>query len=91
MPDGATIPAPRLYRDNTTDYPLFTRRNHPVQVQGSGHQALRKRATASLGASTSRLIWRHLQMGTSTFSQYTVVAEVSVVKINDKAPLEKGA
>ncbi|CDZ98445.1 class iii adh enzyme [Phaffia rhodozyma] len=28
-------------------------------------------------------------MGTSTFSQYTVVAEVSVVKINDKAPLEK--
>jgi len=28
-------------------------------------------------------------MGTSTFSQYTVVAEVSVVKITDKAPLEK--
>lgn len=28
-------------------------------------------------------------MGTSTFSQYTVLAEVSVVKINDKAPLEK--
>ncbi|KAG8855872.1 NAD/NADP dependent alcohol dehydrogenase [Tulasnella sp. 330] len=28
-------------------------------------------------------------MGTSTFSQYTVLAEVSVVKITDKAPLEK--
>ncbi|KAH7103003.1 class III ADH enzyme [Auriculariales sp. MPI-PUGE-AT-0066] len=26
-------------------------------------------------------------MGTSTFSQYTVVAEVSVVKVNEKAPL----
>jgi len=28
-------------------------------------------------------------MGCSTFSQYTVVADVSVVKINEKAPLEK--
>jgi len=28
-------------------------------------------------------------MGTSTFSQYTVVADVSVVKISDKAPLER--
>lgn len=29
------------------------------------------------------------QMGTSTFSQYTVVSKYSVVKITDKAPLEK--
>jgi S-(hydroxymethyl)glutathione dehydrogenase/alcohol dehydrogenase len=29
----------------------------------------------------------HFQMGTSTFSQYTVVADVSIVKVNDKAPL----
>ena len=29
------------------------------------------------------------QMGTSTFSQYTVVADVSVVAVNKKAPLEK--
>ncbi|CAE6455677.1 unnamed protein product [Rhizoctonia solani] len=29
------------------------------------------------------------QMGTSTFSQYTVVSEFSVVAINPKAPLEK--
>ncbi|CAK9140844.1 unnamed protein product [Ilex paraguariensis] len=29
-------------------------------------------------------------MGTSTFSQYTVVHDVSVAKINPKAPLEKG-
>ena len=28
-------------------------------------------------------------MGTSTFSQYTVVADVSVVAVNKKAPLEK--
>ena len=28
-------------------------------------------------------------MGTSTFSQYTVVADVSVVAVNPKAPLEK--
>jgi S-(hydroxymethyl)glutathione dehydrogenase/alcohol dehydrogenase len=28
-------------------------------------------------------------MGTSTFSQYTVVSKYSVVAINDKAPLEK--
>ncbi len=28
-------------------------------------------------------------MGTSTFSQYTVLADVSVVAINPKAPLEK--
>lgn len=28
-------------------------------------------------------------MGTSTFSQYTVLADVSVVTINPKAPLEK--
>jgi S-(hydroxymethyl)glutathione dehydrogenase / alcohol dehydrogenase len=28
-------------------------------------------------------------MGTSTFSQYTVVADVSVVAVNRKAPLEK--
>jgi Zn-dependent alcohol dehydrogenase len=29
------------------------------------------------------------QMGTSTFSQYTVVADVSVVAVDKKAPLEK--
>lgn len=29
------------------------------------------------------------QMGTSTFSQYTVVSEFSVVAVNEKAPLEK--
>jgi S-(hydroxymethyl)glutathione dehydrogenase/alcohol dehydrogenase len=28
-------------------------------------------------------------MGTSTFSQYTVVADVSVVAVNPQAPLEK--
>ncbi|CAG2103456.1 unnamed protein product [Medioppia subpectinata] len=28
-------------------------------------------------------------MGTSTFSQYTVVAEISVTKVNDSAPLDK--
>jgi NADPH:quinone reductase-like Zn-dependent oxidoreductase len=28
-------------------------------------------------------------MGTSTFSQYTVVADVSVVAVDKKAPLEK--
>lgn len=31
----------------------------------------------------------HYQMGTSTFSQYTVVADVSVVAVNPKAPLER--
>jgi Zn-dependent alcohol dehydrogenase len=30
-----------------------------------------------------------LQMGTSTFSQYTVVADVSVVPVTKKAPLDK--
>jgi S-(hydroxymethyl)glutathione dehydrogenase / alcohol dehydrogenase len=30
-----------------------------------------------------------LQMGTSTFSQYTVVADVSVVAVDKKASLEK--
>ena len=29
------------------------------------------------------------EMGVSTFSQYTVVADVSVVAINEKAPLDK--
>ncbi len=28
-------------------------------------------------------------MGTSTFSQYTVVADVSVVAVNPKAPLDR--
>ena len=28
-------------------------------------------------------------MGTSTFSEYTVVADISVVKVRDDAPLEK--
>lgn len=28
-------------------------------------------------------------MGTSTFAEYSVIAEISLVKINDKAPLEK--
>ncbi|XP_048590123.1 alcohol dehydrogenase class-3 [Nematostella vectensis] len=28
-------------------------------------------------------------MGTSTFSQYTVVADISVAKVNEKAPLDK--
>ncbi|CAH1795382.1 unnamed protein product [Owenia fusiformis] len=28
-------------------------------------------------------------MGTSTFSEYTVVAEISVAKVNEKAPLDK--
>lgn len=31
----------------------------------------------------------NFQMGTSTFSQYTVVADVSVVAVNKKAPLER--
>ncbi|TFY78216.1 hypothetical protein EWM64_g5800 [Hericium alpestre] len=31
----------------------------------------------------------HHFMGTSTFSQYTVVADVSVVVVNEKAPLDK--
>ena len=30
-----------------------------------------------------------LQMGTSTFAEYTVVHEVSVAKISKKAPLDK--
>lgn len=30
-----------------------------------------------------------MQMGTSTFSEYTVVHEVSVAKISEKAPLDK--
>ena len=30
-----------------------------------------------------------LQMGTSTFAEYTVVHEVSVAKISEKAPLDK--
>ncbi|KXJ20545.1 Alcohol dehydrogenase class-3 [Exaiptasia diaphana] len=28
-------------------------------------------------------------MGTSTFSEYTVVAEISCAKVNEKAPLDK--
>ena len=31
----------------------------------------------------------HYQMGTSTFSQYTVVADVSVVAVNKSAPLDR--
>lgn len=31
----------------------------------------------------------HHKMGTSTFAQYTVVADVSVVAVNPKAPLER--
>lgn len=30
-----------------------------------------------------------MQMGTSTFTEYTVVHEVSVAKISEKAPLDK--
>ena len=29
------------------------------------------------------------EMGVSTFSQYTVLADVSVVAVNEKAPLDK--
>jgi S-(hydroxymethyl)glutathione dehydrogenase/alcohol dehydrogenase len=32
---------------------------------------------------------RTAKMGTSTFSQYTVVADVSVVAIDKKAPLDR--
>ena len=32
----------------------------------------------------------HHYMGTSTFSEYTVVPEVSLAKISNKAPLDKG-
>lgn len=28
-------------------------------------------------------------MGTSTFSEYTVVADISLAKVNEKAPLDK--
>lgn len=35
-----------------------------------------------------KAVVRLLQMGTSTFSEYTVVHEVSVAKINKEAPLE---
>lgn len=31
----------------------------------------------------------HHFMGTSTFSEYTVVAEISIAKVDDKAPLDK--
>lgn len=38
----------------------------------------------------SKVLMSHsVQMGTSTFSQYTVVADVSVVAVNKQAPLEK--
>jgi len=37
----------------------------------------------------SNLTLNDKQMGTSTFSQYTVVADVSVVAVNKSAPLEK--
>lgn len=28
-------------------------------------------------------------MGTSTFSEYTVVADISLAKVNEKAPMDK--
>jgi Zn-dependent alcohol dehydrogenase len=45
-------------------------------------------ADLSLFSSSNSLTPR-LEMGVSTFSQYTVVADVSVVAIDKKAPLEK--
>ena len=52
---------------------------HPQgEARGSAHQRL----TEIDGIS------RNVQMGTSTFAEYTVVHEESVAKIDEKAPLE---
>lgn len=59
----------------------------PLHLQGAVPLPLRTCPRKSL-RSRPALILRS-QMGTSTFSQYTVVADVSVVAVNPKAPLDR--
>lgn len=78
--------------------PLYTAECRECKFCKSGKTNLcgKVRATQGQGLmpdNTSRFTCKgqaiHHFMGTSTFSQYTVVADVSVVAINPKAPLEK--
>ncbi|KAG5716085.1 S-(hydroxymethyl)glutathione dehydrogenase [Termitomyces sp. T112] len=78
--------------------PLYTAECRECKFCKSGKTNLcgKVRATQGKGLmpdSTSRFSINgqpiHHFMGTSTFSQYTVVADVSVVSVDKKAPLEK--
>lgn len=71
-------------------YHAITKRNHHLPIlppyritQGQG----------LLPDKTSRFTCKGKQvfhfMGTSTFSEYTVVADISLAKVNEKAPLDK--
>jgi len=78
--------------------PLYTAECRECKFCKSGKTNLcgKVRATQGKGLmpnNTSRFTCKglpiHHFMGTSTFSQYTVVADVSVVAVNKEAPLEK--
>ncbi|KAK0467929.1 class III ADH enzyme [Desarmillaria tabescens] len=78
--------------------PLYTAECRECKFCKSGKTNLcgKVRATQGKGLmpdNTSRFTCKgqpiHHFMGTSTFSQYTVVADVSVVAVDKKAPLEK--
>ncbi|TRM68409.1 chaperonin 10-like protein [Schizophyllum amplum] len=78
--------------------PLYTAECRECKFCKSGKTNLcgKVRATQGQGVmpdGTSRFTCKgkslHHFMGTSTFSQYTVVADVSVVAVDKKAPLEK--
>ncbi|GBE79360.1 S-(hydroxymethyl)glutathione dehydrogenase [Sparassis crispa] len=78
--------------------PLYTAECRECKFCKSGKTNLcgKVRATQGKGLmpdNTSRFTCKgqpiHHFMGTSTFSQYTVVADVSVVAVNSKAPLDR--
>lgn len=73
MPDGTT-----RFKCKGKEIFHFVRHPHPLCSRMDRAPEL-----------TGPLAHGRLQMGCSTFSQYTVVSKFSVVTINDKAPLEK--
>lgn len=61
----------------------------PVASQSTDRRSFTSYACSSRIFSAPLTKSALLEMGVSTFSQYTVVADVSVVAINEKAPLDK--
>lgn len=60
-----------------------------IPMQGTRHLPLRAYSICLGKMAVPGLTLPVVQMGTSTFSQYTVVSDVSIVAVNPKAPLDK--
>ena len=81
--------APQHFKD-IVSHKMFAHQSSAFPYQsGSGrsHDSCQNLPCQCLDSCSHALTLPAMQMGTSTFSEYTVVHEVSVAKINKEAPL----